>query len=512
MLVLRFPLLKLTTWYRIAEIARHRGTLPETKFRLAKFLNTQRLSPTTGWVEGRYGTDQVDGGVALSERYAYVHEVGTDRFWDDLKGLKRAGFAERVQAPAPGRRAVYALCLRADAIPSDLPDDLTRDLKVWDLPDAEDPFEDAAYGRLTTRQAPAVEPLVVRGENAETRRLLADLAAAPRWEHQPGSKAAVVAGAIRDGAKRAGTPLPDLRCTAVADPERAAEMTTRFARLLNLGVDGKPSPLYAKAHSQLVGYATTGSTWHSSAEQMRKTKTTPSATLATKDGAFVGDDPAVVASRVRTRVWASWRLQLGRGEVFLPAMTPEEASRSLTGDAWSDLHLTITIALTRGATESELVELLTHNVIRHDRWGRVTFRATNVGRLAGYRLWKWISANPHPAYRRTRTVRQADHVTRWDEASQEARDRARGTGTWVRERNEMRARAEAEAYAASRAERLARWGLDRWINRPELEPATAETPQRRVEVPTSSTVDGRYAAAVAMARADKRARRLRGTS
>ncbi|NED01510.1 hypothetical protein G3I55_07550, partial [Streptomyces sp. SID6648] len=104
-----------------------RGILPETKFRLAKFLNLQRLDPMTGRVEGRYGTTQVDGGVALSERYAYEFKVGTDRYWDDLKGLCRLGFAEQVQKPAPGRRAVYALVLRADAIPSDLPEDLMRE-------------------------------------------------------------------------------------------------------------------------------------------------------------------------------------------------------------------------------------------------------------------------------------------------------------------------------------------------------------------------------------------------
>ncbi|MFD7057204.1 hypothetical protein ACFWBS_55955 [Streptomyces mirabilis] len=269
--VLRFPVLRLRTWYRIAEIARYRRTLPETKFRLAKFLNSQRLDPATGRVEGRYGTEQVDGGVALSERYAWQFEVGTDRFWDDLKGLKAYGLAERVVSPAPGRRAVYALCLRADAIPSDLPEDLMRELRVWDLPEAEDEFEDAAYGHLSDRPAP-VEPFVVRGENKETQQLITELAAAPRWEHPADSPAAAVAQTIRAEWQRAShvvdpwpgwepveepqaalvapavakpTPAPDLRCIAVADRDRdrAAEMTARVHRLMALGVNGKASPL-----------------------------------------------------------------------------------------------------------------------------------------------------------------------------------------------------------------------------------------------------------------------------
>src|SRR5690606_40513928 len=64
-------------------------------------------------------------------------------------------------------RAVYALVLRTDAIPHDLPDDLAQQLKVWDLPEFEDPYEDARYGHLTDAADAAVlsgEPAVVRSE------------------------------------------------------------------------------------------------------------------------------------------------------------------------------------------------------------------------------------------------------------------------------------------------------------------------------------------------------------
>ncbi len=69
------------------------------------------------------------------------------------------------------------------------------------------------------------------------------------------------------------------------------------------------------------------------------------------------------------RVWHLWRAQLGRGGVFLPTGKTEELSWSITGDSWSDLHHTVAIALRR-STESELVELLTNNIVRRNQWGR----------------------------------------------------------------------------------------------------------------------------------------------
>ncbi|MFD8386555.1 hypothetical protein ACFV2X_50040 [Streptomyces sp. NPDC059679] len=519
-LVLRFPAIRPRTWYRMAGIAHARGVLPATKFRLAHFLNEQRIDPSTGRIEGRWGTVQIDGGLTLAERYAYRYGVGVDRFWDDLKGLYRAGFAERVQAPAPGRRAVYALCLRADAIPSELPEDLMRELRVWDLPEAEDPFEDAQYGRLTSRPAGPVEPMVVRGENPETRQMIAEMAAAPRWEHPAGSKAALVAGAIREDAQRLERfgvkgMTPDLRCTAVADRDRAAEMTARIHRLMALGVNGKPSPLYARGFSQLDGFTTTGSTELSPAIGMGKTKTTPSAATGKKGGQAFGEDLGSVAWRVQRRVWHSWRAQLGRGEVFLPSGSPEERSRSLTGDAWSDLHHTITIALRR-STESELVELLTSNIVRYDRWGRIEAKAQNVGRLAGWRLWRLINSrkNAH-GYGPRREIRVAAHVEAWDEATPAERDRIRARAQEARELHQRQELARAEQALAERAERRERWGLHRfeqpevrsWTREPEHVHQEAEAARQQIEHRSAETT---YRAAVARAHAEKRARQARG--
>lgn len=526
MLVLRAPVLRLTTWYRIAEIARYRGILPETKFRLAKFLNSQRLDPMSGRVEGRYGTAQVDGGVALSERYAYVYEVGVDRFWDDLKGLYRLGFAERVQAPAPGRRAVYALCLREDAIPSDLPEDLMRELRVWDLPEAEDPHEHATLGRLAASPAPAVEPFVMPGE---TQQLITELAAAPRWEHPADSPAAAVAQAIRTEWQRAShlidpwpgwepveepqtvakpAPTPDLRCIAIGDRDRAAEMTGRVHHLMaRHGVDGKASPLYAKGFSQPVGSSSTGSSGLNWAEGMDKTKATPSAATRRRGGPAFGDDISVVARSVMRRVWHSWRAQLGRRAVFLPSGTPEELSRSITGDSWSDLHHTVTIALRR-STESELVELLTSNI----------FHAENMGRLAAWRLWRLINdrKNAH-GYGPRPSVRVAAHVEAWDEATPKQRARMRARAEEARQLERQHEAARVEQRLDERADRRERWGLHRF-EQPQVRKWTREAEhihqnqsaaeaEPRAARPDRLSAEATHRAALARARAEKRARR-----
>ncbi len=582
MLVLRAPVLRLKTWYRIAEIARYRGILSETKFRLAKFLSCQRLDPMTGRVEGRDGTTQVDGGVALSERYAYVYDVGTDRYWDDLKGLFRLGFAEQVQKPAPGRRAVYALCLRADAIPSDLPEDLMRELRVWDLPEAEDPYADAVYGRLTSRPVPAVEPLVIQDRSERTQTaLLAELAAAPRWEHPADSRAAAVAEDLRTQWKDATRTIPapgpvdswpgwepvgeeaqetalvpasvaqpalqssgpssgpDLRCVAVAGRTReeqlaltADQLRERLARLALLPwysdiTHGKASPLYAKGFWP-CGSTSAGKCPDSAAKTMEKPKTTPSAAPTTSSPQGFGESYPQVAMRAMRRVWHLWRRELGAKAVLLPQGDPEGLSRSRTGSAWEDLHHTVTIALRRGATESEVVELLTTNVVRRDQWGVITHRPDDLGRLAGWRLWRLIRSRPDaPQYRRrTLRWRPADHVTRWDEASAQERELRRTGVTEERRLADEREARRLEHIAAERRERRRRrqnWNLDRFepadnVNPPlprEEPPAPAPAPHAlpqaapaEPQAPEEELSEGaRLRAAIVRGRATKHLRR-----
>ena len=90
----------------------------------------------------------------------------------------------------------------------------------------EDPHEDADYGRLTDTARPLSEPMVVQCGRADG---AAELAAAPRWEHPaplrqpPGSRRP-----IREAAKALGAAgPPNLRCAAVASPDRAAAMSAR---------------------------------------------------------------------------------------------------------------------------------------------------------------------------------------------------------------------------------------------------------------------------------------------
>ncbi|MFI1869697.1 hypothetical protein [Streptomyces jumonjinensis] len=521
---LRFPDIRQPTWYRIAELAYYRGLLPETKFRLAKFLNLQRLG-RTGRVEGRFDSDQVDGGEALAERYADRFKVGTDRFWDDLRGLYRSGFGEQVVKPAPGRRAVYALCLRADAIPSDLPDDLMQELRVWDLPEPVDPHEDAAYGRLTSRQAPAVEPFVVAGLTPETEQLVTAVAAAPRWEHPAGSPAAAVAEKIRQTGKLLPE-APNRHCSAVADTDRAAEMAARVHGLMDQMAN---RPLYTRGVSSLGGCLSTGSSGPGPVNSMEQRKTTPSAATGRGGAPFVGDDLAVVAKRVQTRVWHAWRAQLGRQTVFLPAGTPEERSRSLTGDPWADLRHTIMIALRR-STESELVELLTSNIVQRDQWGNITSRAETIGRLAGWRLWRLINSRRDTHEHRPRpTTPQAPHVTRWDDVEYAVTrrreilarpaavpSRAQQTDALAEWREQERrgraARAAAEAEEAALAQAAeaiaARWGLGRYTREPEpiVEPMAAlhEYDAHTVYRARAARTEQ---AAIARAREEKRNRR-----
>ncbi|MFD5234325.1 hypothetical protein ACFWJ5_38595 [Streptomyces qaidamensis] len=522
--VLRFPQITLTMWYRITELSYGRGLLPATKYRLARFLSQQELDPATGRVVGQWGTGRTDGGMTLAARYAWQFGVGEDRFWDDLKGLYRYGFAARVIAPAPGRRAVYALVLRTDAIPQDLPDDLAQQLKVWDLPEFEDPYEDARYGHLTD----AADAVVLSGEPAVVavdEEGAAELDAAPRWEHPADSSAAAAAEAIRCSAKALGKEAgpQDLRCWAVADRNRAEALTHR--RMTN----GKTSPLNAKAVSPLSGVFSTSSRGLSWSNEMGQAKTTPSAAPEKKSAFLSGDDPHAIADRVLRRAWHAWRAQLGHGKVLLPSGHWDELGRWQAASAWTDLQRTVRIALRR-ATEYELVELLSSSVAGVD----------DVGRLAAWRLWRLINdrRNAHGYGGCRRPAAQADHVTTWDHVPTAVAERARIMATSAapadlhdrqaelreqeRRREAARLAAEAElAREAERAELSGRWRLDRYTPTPQQdqprrwasrEPEAVHEAQmedrRRLDMPLPRSRDEEtYRAALARARAEKRARR-----
>jgi hypothetical protein len=187
--------------------------------------------------------------------------------------------------------------------------------------------------------------------------------------------------------------------------------------------------------------------------------------------------------------------------VILTGGTWDELGRWHSGSAWSDLHRTVLIALRR-STESELVEVLSASVGRAD----------DVGRLAAWRLWRLIRSRPdaHP-YARRREVRQADRVTRWDQASRAERERIRTELAERRAAAERLHQARLQA-AAAREERYRRWGL-RWTREPEhvqQEQHGLRPPPTTTGSYTPQDADRVRAAALAMARAEKRARKGKG--
>jgi hypothetical protein len=489
--VLRVPAISQRMWYRVAALAGARGLLPPCQQRLVQFLSRQALDPT-GQIVGQWGTGRTDGGMALAARYAYVHGIGVDRFWADLQGLAAAGFVARVVAPAPGRRAVYAIVLRTDAIPNALPEDIARALTVWDLPEAEDDDADVLRGRLSaagivTRAEPATVDLTAHDAAA--------LTAAPRWEHPQNSPAALAAEAIAAAARRLPPEArPSLRCCAVVRPPAAGRTSPQSAMAKRLPLTRGVSPL--------GGCLTTGSTGLSWINSMAKTQTTPTAAPERAPRPVLhGDDPRIVAKRVLRRAWHAWRTQVGHRAVLLPSgeWDGQGAWQSRTASVWNDLQHVVVIALRR-STEGELVELLSDSVRGVD----------NVGRLAAWRLWRLINSrrNAH-GYGRHRAVAQAAHVTAWDDASPEERRRlAQGTGVNVMAqlRAEARARAE-EARAAEESRRraqFARWGIS---TEPMREPPPpAPTPAVPVEEDPRQRAAAVRAAALARARAEKRAR------
>lgn len=213
----------------------------------------------------------------------------------------------------------------------------------------------------------------------------------------------------------------------------------------------------------------------------------------------------------------------------MPSGRWDELGRWQAASAWTDLQRTVRIALRR-ATEYEVVELLSGSVAGVD----------DVGRLAAWRLWRLINdrRNAHGYGGRRSPVAQADHVTRWDHVPTAVAERARLTATPAapadlhdrqaerreQERRREAARLAAEAELAREAERTeltGRWGLDRYAPRPQQEQSrrwAAREPEhlheeqmedrRRLDMPlTRSSNEETYRAALARARAEKRARR-----
>ncbi|MFF1794316.1 hypothetical protein ACFVXQ_08815 [Kitasatospora sp. NPDC058263] len=440
-----------------------RGELPQRLHRFAKFLTNKDVCERSGRIIGCVEFGQ-DGGMKLAELYAEKHGLAIGAFWDDLKLAKAAGLAERVVAPAPGRVAVYALCLAPAAIPQRLPEELTRQLRVWELPTVEsNGHEDTTVGHLTAGEAPAwTEPVVIE----LTKHQAADLQAAPRWEHPEGTPAAEAAVRLAEAMRRAAEEdrPRDVRCVATTAPKRVGD---RIAHRLNAftGTEPETSPLYVRGVFPHVGCLSNGSNGLMPRNNMEQTKRTRQRGAGGPFGG--GDDYHVVAQRVLQACWRSWRLQLGRGRKILPSGTWGDDGEWLQGSGtqWSDLHRVIVMALHR-STEQELVHLLTGGIRSAD----------NLGRLAAWRLWRLINTR-RDAHGHGRTLNEhiraerddlhPAEITRYAELSLKARraPAPRDERASAAHAAHAAAQAEVERRAveaeAQRREQYERWGIKR---------------------------------------------------
>ncbi|MFF2751124.1 hypothetical protein ACFVVA_37010 [Kitasatospora sp. NPDC058048] len=491
-----------------------RGDLPERLFRFCEFMSQQEIDRRNGRILGRYGYDHRDGGVELSERYAEVTGLGKAQFWADLHDVVRFGLAERVVAPAPGRKAVYALCLTPAAIPQQLPEDLTQQLRVWQLPDVEsNGHEDTTVGHLTAGEAPAwtapaAEPVVVE----LTRHQAADLEAAPRWEHPTGTPAAEAAVRLAEAMRRAAEEdrPRDLRCIATRAPQSTADRIT--SRLHELAaVEPETSPLYARGVFPHVGFLSDGSRGLMSRNGMGQAQRTRQRGAGAPWGR--GDDYQVVAQRVLQACWRSWRIQLGRGRKILPSGTWGADGEWLQGPGsqWDDLRRVIVMALHR-STEQELVHLLTGGIRSAD----------NLGRLAAWRLWRLINTRrnahghgprPKEHIRAERDDLSPAEISRAGDLYLQAmaepipRDDRATAAHAAHAAAKARAERQAAEDEAVRREQYERWGIKRAEVAAELAAKRAELAASQAE----TAAEPRRSIAETQAAAVERARMERAT-
>ena len=379
--VLRFPQITVHMWFRVVELLEARGLLRVGPRRLAGFLSCKRLDHATGRVLGPWGTTVIEGGEELAEHYARDNGLGTDQYWADWKALQSIGLARRAVAPAPGRKAAYELCLFARAIPNGLPADLERQLRVWDLPEAEDTHEDSRAGHLTDQEPPVMAPV-----DAETARDIQDryrradeadraaLRLGPRWEHPADSRAAQVAEEIRAQALRLDEDArPSLHTWAVAGALPQAELSELMARNARRATGPKASPLTREGFVPSGLPYRTGSqgAWAGDEMQGQKQKRTPSAATGKSTLPAGGDVHGPTAMGLLRSSWAVWRRKYGHAKVILPS-----------DSGWADLERVVAVALRR-ATPGEVRELLTANLPDEVR---------SVGAFVAARLWRLVSS------------------------------------------------------------------------------------------------------------------------
>jgi hypothetical protein len=132
--ILRFPDISRRTWFRLARLAHARGAFagtldPYVLWDLFSVLTDDRFVTASGQIRD----------IVRLKQYMARRRGLTFRQVDAYRAaLLSSGWIRQTQRPAPGYKARYELQLPLHLIPNALPEDLARELRLWDeeaLPD-----------------------------------------------------------------------------------------------------------------------------------------------------------------------------------------------------------------------------------------------------------------------------------------------------------------------------------------------------------------------------------------
>jgi hypothetical protein len=385
--VLRFPELTQRRWWRVVCWLYSQGLLTDEEKRIAAFLNQgrQTINSRTGWIEAvDWGTGELDGGMGLAARYAHVHALCEDTFWTDLKRLHRKGLTERVVSPCKGRKARYALCLRARllqdlprgvVVPPDLADAVNLHLapSPEDLPD---PTAGSGPGPGTMmRRDPANATVVFAGDPVVvplTPAQAKELASRPRWE---GAPAPVPEKAVSPGLSTDPAPL------GACSPTRPETL-----------------PLYARTSSPF-GLQTHVEPVITKRDTPWKSKKAGASAAAGKREPEPTAAELLAADAALGRAWHCWKAKRGPGQAILSKRVFDADGDWILAPAWRDLRRPIVFARRRVSA-----------AYVHEELTRSIESARDLVPFVSARLWRIVDIYP-PVRDATGAPRRGGRIT-----------------------------------------------------------------------------------------------------
>lgn len=413
-MVLRFPWIHRTLWFRVARLAHHRGAFEGV------------LDPGAMWEFLGFVANEADAAGRLrADRMPHLKaKFAAARGWTTTRqaakyqaALLALGWLRRTQAPAPGYPSRFQLQLPLDVVPNWLPEELMEPLRLWDedrLPDPDD--ADVLYGHLTDTEAPPVslEP-----------------SADPFAPQEPVQPPARVVPLFPSGAPDLG-PLPAVE--PLSDPASVADV---------MGVHPSPSLREGSSHLWSSTCTTPGATRPNAGEARWR----PARRRVPLD-----ESELAAARRVLGRCEPWWTHQRGSGRGCLSAAESEA------------LTAPVAYALRR-ATPTELVEVMTER----------TKSARSLPHVVGARLWRLIRSRTewdqtHPADVQADDAGARHNAMLARRADQQAAvRRGPGFGAFAAARQQL-----AEDNAVRHAAREPQQPIAAWLQ----EPATAHAEER----------------------------------